>query len=157
MSRPKYVSGRPLLGIALVAVMLVTACAAPAVTPSAPQGGTESRSIDSLTIQIGALGTEALDPNLGQLDDKPYTRLLYSYLFDTDLADAKMSDKAGVAESYTWSADQKALTVVLRKGVKFHDGTELKAEDVKFSIGRNTNAASLSVNAKSVASLISSI
>ena len=157
MSRPKYVSGRPLLGIALVAVMLVTACAAPAVTPSAPQGGTESRSIDSLTIQIGALGTEALDPNLGQLDDKPYTRLLYSYLFDTDLADAKMSDKAGVAESYTWSADQKALTVVLRKGVKFHDGTEVKAEDVKFSIGRNTNAASLSVNAKSVASLISSI
>jgi len=157
LSRPKYVSGRPLLGIALVAVMLVTACAAPAVTPSAPQGGTESRSIDSLTIQIGALGTEALDPNLGQLDDKPYTRLLYSYLFDTDLADAKMSDKAGVAESYTWSADQKALTVVLRKGVKFHDGTELKAEDVKFSVGRNTNAASLSVNAKTVAGLISSI
>lgn len=131
-------------------VMLVTACAA-------PFGGGQSQTVDSLTIQIGALGTEALDPTLGQLDDKPFTRLLYSYLFDTDLADAKMSDESGVAESYTWSADQKALTVVLRKGVKFHDGTEMKAEDVKFSIGRNTDAASLSVNAKAVASLISSI
>ena len=138
--------------MSLVMVMLA-ACASPTVAPSAPQ----SRTIDSLTIQIGALGTEALDPNLGQLDDKPYTRLLYSYLFDTDLADAQMSDKGGVAESYTWSSDQKALTVVLRKGVKFHDGTEMKAADVKFSIGRNTNAQSLSVNAKSTASLITSI
>lgn len=155
MSRGRHL-GRRLLGIALVIVML-TACTGPTVAPSEPQGGTASRTIDSLTIQIGALGTEALDPNLGQLDDKPFTRLLYSYLFDTDLADAKMSDKGGVAESYTWSADQKALSVVLRKGVKFHDGTDLKAEDVRFSIARNTNAQSLSVNAKTVASLISSI
>jgi len=155
LSRGRHL-GRRLLGIALVIVML-TACTGPTVAPSEPQGGAASRTIDSLTIQIGALGTEALDPNLGQLDDKPFTRLLYSYLFDTDVADAKMSDKGGVAESYTWSADQKALSVVLRKGVKFHDGTDLKAEDVRFSIARNTNAQSLSVNAKTVASLISSI
>lgn len=140
----------------MAAMMLTAACGAPASSPQSTQGG-ESRTIDSLVVQLGALGTEALDPNLGQLDDKPFTRLLYSYLFDTDLADAKMSEASGVAESYSWSADQKALTVVLRKGVKFHNGAELTADDVKFSIARNTATSSLSVNAKTVADQIRSI
>ncbi len=41
-----------------------------------------------------------------------------------------------LAESWTVSTDGLAYTFNLRHGVKFHDGTELTAEDVKFSLER---------------------
>jgi peptide/nickel transport system substrate-binding protein len=37
------------------------------------------------------------------------------------------------------AADGKTLTIPLRQGVKFHDGTEFNAEAVKFSLERNAN------------------
>lgn len=42
----------------------------------------------------------------------------------------------GLAESWTISPDGKAIDFVLRKGVKFHNGDPLTAEDVKFTFER---------------------
>lgn len=41
-----------------------------------------------------------------------------------------------VAESHSISEDGKVYTFQLRSGVKFHDGTEVTVDDVKYSIGR---------------------
>ena len=45
----------------------------------------------------------------------------------------------GLAESWTISKDGLQYTFKLRSGVKFHDGTPLNAEAVKFSIERQIN------------------
>lgn len=42
----------------------------------------------------------------------------------------------GAAESWTVSDDSRTLTFRLRRGVKFHNGREMTAEDVKYSIER---------------------
>src|ERR1044072_754630 len=41
-----------------------------------------------------------------------------------------------IAEKHTISPDGLTYTFVLRKGVKFHDGTEVKAQDVVYSLER---------------------
>jgi ABC-type transport system substrate-binding protein len=41
-----------------------------------------------------------------------------------------------LAERWTVSADQRAYTFHLRRGVKFHNGRDLRAADVKYSFER---------------------
>jgi peptide/nickel transport system substrate-binding protein len=118
-----------LLSLAL-AVLVVAAASGSQAAMS------KGKRIDKLTIALGAFGTEAIDPVLGILDDKPYLRLMYNYVIDTDLEDKDVSKVTGLAKDWKWSADRKALRVFLRKGVKFHNGAEVKAEDVVFSLRR---------------------
>jgi len=60
-------------------------------------------------------------------------------LYDTLVyPDEKGSSQPHVAESWEVSADGLVWTFHLRQGIKFHDGTELTAEDVKFSMDRLT-------------------
>src|SRR5437867_6887847 len=47
----------------------------------------------------------------------------------------------GIAESWTMSPDGRTYDFMLRKGVKFHNGETLSAEDVKFSFERYRGTA----------------
>ncbi len=55
--------------------------------------------------------------------------------------------RPGLAESYEISADGLVYTFKLRAGVKFHNGREMAAEDVKYSLDRVTNPATQSPGA----------
>ncbi len=53
--------------------------------------------------------------------------------------DKSLNLKPALATSWTISADQKSITFNLRKGVKFHNGKELDADDVKYSVEKMLN------------------
>src|SRR4030095_11430030 len=78
--------------------------------------------------------TDPYDANdtLSQAMAKSFYEGLYG--FDKDM---KMIPV--LAESYTVSNDGLVYTVKLRKGVKFHDGTDFKADAVKANFDRVTN------------------
>jgi peptide/nickel transport system substrate-binding protein len=63
---------------------------------------------------------------------------IYDNLFymDTD-----GSIKLGILDSYTVSPDTKVFTFKIRSGIKFHDGTTLDAEAVKFMFDRIVDPA----------------
>lgn len=62
-------------------------------------------------------------------------------LFDTlmDYKPGTTELEKDLAEDYSISADGKVYTFTLKKAVKFHNGRELKASDVKYSLERTVN------------------
>lgn len=53
----------------------------------------------------------------------------------------------GLAEDWSISSDQLTYTFKLREGVKFHDGTELTADDVKYTYDRIANPETSAIQA----------
>ena len=53
--------------------------------------------------------------------------------------DRNLNVKPALAESWRIAADQKSITFNLRKGVRFHNGKELDAGDVKYSVEKMLN------------------
>ncbi|MDE3122375.1 MAG: ABC transporter substrate-binding protein [Paracoccaceae bacterium] len=78
---------------------------------------------------------DALDPDQGRTF---VGRIVFASLCDK-LVDITPELKIVpmLATGWTWSADGKALTMTLRKGVTFQDGTPFNAEAVKYNIMRS--------------------
>jgi peptide/nickel transport system substrate-binding protein len=73
---------------------------------------------------------------------KGYLVLLYDYLVGGN-ADGSPSPDNGVAQRWEMSPDARTWTFYLRKGITFHDGTELTAEDAKWSLEQVTKPESV--------------
>jgi len=61
---------------------------------------------------------------------------MYDLLVRQDPRDPKLPIVPSLATSWTISADGMTYTFALRRGVKFHDGTDFSAEDVKATFDR---------------------
>lgn len=87
---------------------------------------------------VGGTFTEALvgEPTtINPLDamydvDSDLVRLIYSGLYRYD----GLTPVPDLAESSSWSDDQKTLTVHLRSDARFHDGVAITSADVRFTI-----------------------
>ncbi|MEM4335335.1 MAG: ABC transporter substrate-binding protein, partial [Candidatus Caldarchaeum sp.] len=56
-------------------------------------------------------------------------------IYDRLLSQSRdLIQQPGVIESWEWGAEKTSLDLRVRQGIKFHDGTELTAEDVAFSL-----------------------
>jgi len=92
------------------------------------------------TLRFGlAEDPDILDPTLARtFVGRIVFAALCDKLFDID---EKLEIVPQLATGFEWSADRKALTIKLRKGVTFHDGEKLDAAAVKFNIERHKTMA----------------
>jgi len=137
---------RRLLGLSLLCLALLLGAPDP--------GGAQTKS--DLTVGFAGLGQETLDPVVAGHFVKYYMSLMFDYLIGTT-PDGQLSNAGGLATKWENSADHKRWTFHLRKGVKFHNGDDLTAEDVKFSLQRATGKRSTTGYAGPLRTLIADI
>ena len=114
---------RPLLKASVIALAL-------AVTSAA--------SAQDVHLRFGlADDADALDPHLNRTSaaetilNALCDRLIY--------LDRNMQFQPGLATEWIWSDNGRTLTLTIRNGVVFHDGTPVNAEAVKYNIDRAIN------------------
>jgi peptide/nickel transport system substrate-binding protein len=126
-----------LLSGAALAVLALT-LPAPAFSQEIKQGG-------SMTVTYKD-DVSTLDPAIGyDWQNWSMIKSLFDGLMDYEPGTTTL--KPDLAESYEISPDGQTFTFKLRQGVKFHNGRELTAEDVKYSIERVVNPATQSPGA----------
>jgi peptide/nickel transport system substrate-binding protein len=109
-----------------VLLFLTVRCQNQAQTPEATAGG---RLVRAMTSEPGALDPQGT-PSSG-------LSLVLPYLYDTLVVrDTDNTIHPLLAESWETSEDGLAVTMILKKGVVFHDGAPLNAAAVKFTFDR---------------------
>jgi peptide/nickel transport system substrate-binding protein len=119
-----------LLVVGVLCGALIPMWSAAKTDAQAPSGGTlvYARSTDSATLDPGESASA---------DDKRVTYSIYDTLVDyVQSGDGKWSFVPLLAERWQTSPDGKTWTFHLRRGVKFHDGTDFDAEAVVFAFDR---------------------
>ena len=102
-------------------------------TGTQAEGEAASGDIKDSIIWVQGADVTSLDPHKGK--ETPAVQVTCN-IFDTlVLIDENGEHAPGLAESWE-QIDDLTFTFKLRQGIKFHDGTEMKAEDVKFSFDR---------------------
>jgi peptide/nickel transport system substrate-binding protein len=85
-----------------------------------------------LTIMVGDLGTERFESAFTSgTGGNSYLRTLHGWLISDN---EKREMVPGIASDWNLSADGLTWTFTIREGVKFHDGSEVTAEDVLWTL-----------------------
>jgi peptide/nickel transport system substrate-binding protein len=132
-------------GVMSVALVLLAAACTNTATPTSEGGGdTGSGEVKNSGVFVHALGgePESLDP-AGATDGGYGNRAIiqvYDYLIDLPPDSAEpipmLATEVPTLENGLVSEDGLTYTFPIREGVTFHDGTNLTAEDVKYSWDR---------------------
>ena len=119
-------------------------------------GDAQAQAKSELTIALSSFSAETLDPALQGHNVKYYLSLMFDYLVGVT-PDGQPSQAGGLASKWDSSPDHKRWTFQLRKGVKFHDGSDMTSEDVKFSLQRAMSKRSTTGYAGPLRTLIQDI
>jgi peptide/nickel transport system substrate-binding protein len=127
--KPVWIKIRNWKGIICLLILMVSICGFLATTSFAAgkRGGTLKVAIPTDLTKVDLHKTTA------QIDNWLLANTVYEKLFSYD---ANYQIKPFLCESYKISPDGKIYTLDLRKGVLFHNGSEMTAEDVKYSLDR---------------------
>ena len=91
-----------------------------------------------LTWMVGSFANERMAYCLAGGGGHEYGRLIHSFLISSGVQDGTRVLQPGIATKWEVSPDGKSWTVSIRDGVKFHDGSELTAEDVLWTLQWST-------------------
>jgi peptide/nickel transport system substrate-binding protein len=137
-SRRRMVGGK-----LVVAVMFLVLTASGLVAGSSAQAATTPKSGGDMTVlesSDAASWASGLDPatDTSDLADAPFMNAIYGQLFEQANNGSVVPE---LASSYAFSNGAKTLTINLRHGVKFSDGTPFNASAVVFNIKRDLDPA----------------
>ena len=122
-------------------LILTTALAALIAVPALGQGEAPKHGGNMIVTYKDDVAT--LDPAIGyDWQNWSMIKSVFDGLMDYEPGTTTL--RPGLAESYTLSDDGLTYTFKLRPGVKFHNGREMTAEDVVWSINRVVNPATQS-------------
>ncbi len=132
----KYFSKRIslLLVLLLVISTMLSGCGGGAKTGDTATTASKPKIGGVAVSSYGSAITMEWDPALMYSDSLVIYHNTYETLLYLDANTGKIDPL--LATEYSTSTDGLTWTFKLRKGVKFHDGTDMTAEDVKFSIDR---------------------
>ena len=114
-------------------VLLTLVCAALAIALGACSGDKAETGSSQITIGIPQ-DVDSLDPHKAVAAGTK--EVLFNVFEGLVKPDSEGNLNDAVAESHTISEDGRVYTFTLREGVKFHDGTPVTAQDVKYSLDR---------------------
>ncbi len=121
-------------------VLLALVCTALTIALGACAGDKASENTSVISIGIPQDIEDSLDPHKAvAAGTKEILFNLYEGLVKPD-SDGNLND--ALAAAHTVSEDGKVYTFTLRDGVKFHDGSLVTAEDVKYSLDRCADTSS---------------
>ncbi|MDO8672535.1 MAG: ABC transporter substrate-binding protein [Dehalococcoidia bacterium] len=123
-----------ILAVTMIGSLLLTACTSSSPTALPSEGpAASSKPYGSL-----AVGTDFRTDNADPIRTSGSTiAAIFSEVYDMLVyrsADGQI--KPGIAERWEIAPDGMTQTFYIRKGVKFHDGSDLTGADVKFSVDR---------------------
>jgi len=138
-----------LIGLGLAFALAVSGCSSSTTagsTSAAPKVG------GNLVVGITTDPDNLFPWKATQFQAVNVLQTLYGTLteFDKDL-----NVVPGLAESWTYSSDNLTVTMKLRQGVKFADGSTFGSEDVKFSLDKIKDKTTAAVSAASLTSVTS--
>ncbi len=127
---------RILIAVTLVGTLLLAACGGGASSAPAAAGSQKAEAPKKGGVFKAALTTSP--PTLDVMATSTFATRQHTFFFLESLItyDEHYNIVPLLAEKWSVSPDGKLYTFPLRKGVKFHNGKELKAEDVKASAER---------------------
>ncbi|MDO8670939.1 MAG: ABC transporter substrate-binding protein [Dehalococcoidia bacterium] len=116
----------------LIGALLATACTSNTPSQESQSSTVSTKPEGSLTISI-SFARNSIDPVNSPNTFQALTNGVYDSLIEIT---TEGKTRPGLAERWEISPDGKTHTFYIRKGVKFHDGTDLTGADVKFSLER---------------------
>src|SRR5258705_13512123 len=123
-------------------ILQLAGAAALPLSPGLLAGPAQAATPGTLTIAYN-VNLPSFDPTIGLSAVNPTIQSIYQSVFDPYIGQAPdLSFKPGLLTKWGWNADRTKITLELRKGATWHDGSPVTPEDVVWSLQRAADTKS---------------